>query len=198
MAAADVHVSSETETATVLIVDDERNVADVYALRLDGYDTRVAYSGAGALEQYDETVDVVLLDRRMPDLSGREVLEQIRAQDGECRVIMLTAVDPGLDIIEMPFDEYLCKPIDKADLVDAIERQRAIQQYDEQVSEYLELTAKLATLESELSPQRLDEHDEVARLRERADRLKSEMDGTLGDVDVIERSLRDIDGTEAG
>ncbi|WP_436933920.1 response regulator transcription factor [Halovenus marina] len=191
-------MSSETETATVLIVDDERNVADVYALRLDEYDTRVAYSGEEALEQYDETVDVVLLDRRMPDLSGREVLEQIRARNGECRVIMLTAVDPGLDIIEMPFDEYLCKPIDKADLVDAIERQRAIQQYDEQVSEYLELTAKLATLESEHSPQRLDEHDGIARLRERAERLKSEMDGTLGDVDVIERSLRDIDETEVG
>jgi DNA-binding response OmpR family regulator len=198
MAAADVHVSSETETATVLIVDDERNVADVYALRLDEYDTRVAYSGEEALEQYDKTVDVVLLDRRMPDLSGREVLEQIRARDGECRVIMLTAVDPGLDIIEMPFDEYLCKPIDKADLVDAIERQRAIQQYDEQVSEYLELTAKLATLESEHSPQHLEEHDGIARLRKRAERLKSEMDGTLGDVDVIERSLRDIDETEAG
>jgi YesN/AraC family two-component response regulator len=106
---------------------------------------------------------------------------------------MLTAVDPGLDILEMSFDEYLCKPIDKADLVDAIERQLQIQQYDEQVSEYLELTAKLAAIESELSGQRLNEHEGIARLRERTKSLKAEMDGTLGDAEVIEHSFGGLD-----
>ena len=102
-----------SDTATVLVVDDEEEVADVYALRLrNEYDTRVAYGGEDALETIDVDVDVVLLDRRMPDIPGDEVLEQIREKGYDCRIIMLTAVDPGLDIVEMPFDEYLCKPVE--------------------------------------------------------------------------------------
>jgi CheY-like chemotaxis protein len=65
---------------TVLIVDDESEVADVYALRLrEEYETRTAYGGEEALDTIDSDMDVVLLDRRMPDLSGDEVLERIRS-----------------------------------------------------------------------------------------------------------------------
>ena len=115
-----------SDTATVLVVDDEEEVADVYALRLrNEYDTRVAYGGEDALETIDVDVDVVLLDRRMPDIPGDEVLEQIREKGYDCRIIMLTAVDPGLDIVEMPFDEYLVKPVEKDTLRNCVRRQLA-------------------------------------------------------------------------
>jgi DNA-binding response OmpR family regulator len=184
---------SECETPTVLIVDDEQAVADVYALRLrDEYDVRTAYGGEAALETMDEDVDVVLLDRRMPDRSGDEVLERLRDAGYDCRVIMLTAVDPGMDILEMDFDDYLCKPVEKLDLVAAIDQQLRVQRYDDRVSEYLEVTSKLALLEEELPPPELDDSDELARLRERVDSLQSQLDETLAEFDDIDTAFREI------
>ena len=187
------HVSSGSEPATVLVVDDEKEVADVYVLRLrKEYETRVAYGGEEALSTLDSDVDVVLLDRRMPDVSGDEVLERIRDRGDDCRVIILTAVDPGLDITEMPFDDYLCKPVEKADLVEAIDQQLELQRYDEQLSAYLEVTSKLALLESELSNRELDANGDVAVLRERASELRDELDDRIEEFEEIERTFQEI------
>ena len=184
---------SGSETATVLVVDDEEEVADVYALRLrSDYDTRVAYGGEDALDTIDIDVDIVLLDRRMPDISGDEVLEQIREKGYDCRVIMLTAVDPGLDIVEMPFDDYLCKPVEKDDLVAAIDQQLQIQRYDEQISEYFEVTSKLALLESELPPQEREQSEELERLTERADSLRDELGDLLDEFDSLDEAFQSI------
>jgi len=186
-------VPSGSETATVLVVDDEEEVADVYALRLrDNYDTRVAYGGEDALETIDIDVDIVLLDRRMPDISGDDVLAEIREKGYNCRIIMLTAVDPGMDIVEMAFDDYLCKPVEKEDLVAAIDQQLRIQRYDDRLSEYFEVTSKLALLEAELPPQELEDSEELDDLRERAERLKSEMDDTLEEFDDLDRAFQDV------
>lgn len=181
------------DSATVLVVDDEEEVADVYALRLrNQYDARVAYGGADALEKMDVDVDVVLLDRRMPDVAGDEVLDRIREKGYDCRVIMLTAVDPGLDIVDMPFDDYLCKPVEKEDLVDAIEHQLRVQRYDKQLSEYLEVTSKLTLLESELPPQELEASAEFDDLQQRAEELKIEMDDVIDEFDDIESAFMKI------
>jgi len=186
-------VTSGSETATVLVVDDEEEVADVYALRLrNEYDTRVAYGGKAALSELDEEVDVVLLDRRMPDVSGDEVLERIREQGADCRVIMLTAVDPGLDIAELSFDDYLCKPVEKADLVEAIDQQLQAQRHDEQLSRYLEVTSKLALLETELSGREFETNEEVEALREEAAELRAELDDGLAEFEEIDRTFRGI------
>jgi len=187
-------VSTESEPATVLVVDDEEEVADVYALRLrNEYETRVAYGGEEAMEKLDGDIDVVLLDRRMPTLSGDDALERIRENGHDCRVIMLTAVDPGLDIVEMSFDDYLCKPVEKEALVDAIEQQLRVKRYDDRLSQYLEVTSKLALLESELPPQELEGDEDLERLRDRAAELKASMDGMIDEFDEIETSFRGID-----
>ena len=119
---------------TVLVVDDERELADLYTEWLsDAHSVRTAYSGSEALELVDATVDVVLLDRRMPDLSGDEVLGEIDTGALDCRVVMLTAVDPGGEIVDMPFDDYLVKPVTDEVLHDAVERMRARDRHDEKV-----------------------------------------------------------------
>jgi len=186
-------VPSGSDTATVLVIDDEQEVADVYALRLhDEYDSRVAYGGEDALETIDVDVDIVLLDRRMPDISGDEVLAEIRGKGYNCRVIMLTAVDPGLDILDMPFDDYLCKPVEKEDLVAAIDQQLRIHRYDDRLSEYFEISSKVALLEAELPPQELEDSEELARLRDRAETLRAEIDETLDEFDDIDQAFQDI------
>ena len=178
----------------MLVVDDEADVADVYALRLrDDYDTETAYGGQEALDRVADDVDVVLLDRRMPGVSGDEVLDEIRDRGLDCRVIMITAVDPDFDIVEMPFDDYLNKPVEKRDLVTAIEQQLTARRYDERLTEYLEVTSKLALLESEKPEPELEGSEEITRLRERADRLRDELDETLAEFDDARTAFKEIE-----
>ena len=187
-------MTESSEDPTVLVVDDEAEVADVYALRLRGeYDVETAYGGTAALETVDDSVDVVLLDRRMPDVSGDDVLEVIRDRGVDCRVVMITAVDPDFDIVEMPFDDYLCKPVEKRDLVGAIEQQLTATRYDERLTEYLEVTSKLGLLEAEKTVAELDESEDVARLRERAAELKADLDETLAEFDDATAAFQEID-----
>ncbi|PSQ11434.1 hypothetical protein BRC93_05455 [Halobacteriales archaeon QS_5_70_15] len=102
---------------SVLIVDDDRDLADLYATWLqDDYYTRTVYSGRDALDELHDGIDVVLLDRRLPDIPGDEVLVTLRDRGMDCRVSMVTAVNPGFDILELGFDDYLTKPIDREEL----------------------------------------------------------------------------------
>jgi DNA-binding response OmpR family regulator len=161
---------------TVLVVDDEREVTDAYALRLGRRygDVRTAYGGEEALAAMDGTVDVVLLDRRMP-FSGDRVLREIRDRGYDCRVIMVTAVDPGFGIVDMPFDDYLCKPIDKEDLFAAVDQQLEAASYDDPLTEFFGLTAKLAVLEAERAPEQLEASGKYLRMQRRAEELREEL-----------------------
>ena len=92
---------------TVLVVEDEPDIAALYSGFLEErYDVTVAETATEAVDRVDAAVDVVLLDRRLPDGSGDDVLEHIRESGYDCRVAMVTAVEPDFDIIDMGFDLY--------------------------------------------------------------------------------------------
>jgi DNA-binding NtrC family response regulator len=186
-------MGSSSGDATVLIVDDERAVADAYTAKLrEEYETRTAYSGEGALETVDEGVDVVLLDRRMPDYSGDDVLERIRDRGLECRVIMVTAVDPDVEIVEMLFEDYLRKPASRDDLLSAIEQQLRAAEYDERITELIELTTKLGLLERDGSAQGADAAEGIEELRERVDRLRADVDEAVEGFDDSKAAFEDL------
>ncbi|WP_251344621.1 response regulator [Haloplanus halophilus] len=176
----------ETESVTVLVVDDEKGLADLYAAWIDeeeSYSTRTAYDGEQAFDRIDETVDLVLLDRRMPGLSGDEVLEAIRDRGYDCRVVMVTAVNPDFDVLELPFDEYVVKPLDEEAIHDVVERMLARTNYDEQLQRLYALTSKTAALEAEKSQQELDQSDEFAALESDLEDLQSSLDETIADLE---------------
>ena len=183
-------MTDATGTPTVLIVDDEERVANTYALRLgEGYDTAVALSGEDALQMVDETVDVVLLDRRMPGMSGEAVLEEIRARGLECRVVMVTAVDPGFDIAEMDIDDYVVKPIDKSELRDVVDRALTVAEYNQQMQELSALKLKRNVLEVELHDTELEESETYTSLVEQIAQLESELDAMEADLDLEQIDL---------
>jgi DNA-binding response OmpR family regulator len=163
----------------LLIVDDEREVADLFATYVDDpYDVRVAYNGEDALDAYDESVDFVLLDRRMPDMAGDEVLSEIRSRPGECRVAMVTAVDPDFDVLDMKFDAYLTKPITEAELRETIENLGARATYREEIQQYFSLVTKRAALRAEKHPGALEQDERYQALETEIEALESE----LGDI----------------
>jgi DNA-binding response OmpR family regulator len=189
-----------TGQPTVLLVDDEKDVVDVYALAFSqDYEVRKAYSGDEALEKVADA-DVVLLDRRMPGLSGREVLSEIRDREVGVRVAMVTAVDPDYDIAEMPFDAYLTKPVGETELRETVEDLLTLSEYDEQVRERFAVAEKLGALETEKPHEELVESDEYQRLNERATALEAQTAETFGRMgpETFEKAMWDIDDPETG
>ena len=186
-------VQTTTDTATVLVVDDEPDVAELYTTWLAAsHDARTAHSGAEALELVDESVDVVFLDRQMPDLSGDEVLREIESRGLDCRVVMVTAVDPDFDIVEMPFDDYLTKPVDGSDLLAAVDSMLTRDSYDEQLQEYFSMASKKATLEAEKNSLELDAHEEYREVSQRVEALREQADETVDELDDFESAFRDF------
>lgn len=115
--------TTETTARTVLIVEDDEELANlltVWTRAFCGHDTRIhtAHSVADGQAKLESqpAVDIVLLDRRLPDGSGREILETI-PKGSDVIALMITAVAPESDIIELPIDDYLIKPIDEETLV---------------------------------------------------------------------------------
>jgi DNA-binding response OmpR family regulator len=181
--------------ATVLVVDDEQEVADAYALRLRReYDVRTAYGGEEALDTVDDDVDVVLLDRRMPDISGDGVLNELRVQGYDCAVVMLTAVAPSLDVADMAFDDYLCKPVDEGDLFAAIENQVETAAVDhDALEQYAAVTSKLSLLEDQYAAAELEGAEEYETLKAEAERLREQLASEIPDLDARLEAIRGVD-----
>ena len=169
-------------TPQVLIVEDETDLADLYAIYLsDLYEVQTANDGRTALELVGDDTDIVLLDRRMPDMTGDEVLTEIRSRGVDCRVAMITAVEPDLDIVEMPFDDYLVKPVTREDLHELVEVLLRRAGYDERTQEFFRLASKKAALESTPDVS-VEEEDEYRELTQRMDELRENLDETLSDL----------------
>lgn len=172
----------DSAPVTVLIVEDEPPLADLYAGWLeDTYEVHTAYDGETALEML-EGVDVVLLDRRMPGLSGDEVLEYIQERELPCHVALVTAVEPEFDIVDMGFDLYLTKPISRLELRSAVERLSARRHYSDTLREYFEMGAKKSALEANKTRDTLESNPEYAALCDRLESLRQDLDET---VDVM-------------
>ncbi|MDQ2050134.1 response regulator [Natronolimnohabitans sp. A-GB9] len=183
----------------VLVVDDETRLADLFAAWLRGeWAVETAYDGREALEKMSDSVDVVLLDRRMPGLSGDEVLERIRELGYDSRIVMVTAVDPDFDIIEMGFDDYLVKPVSKDELVDIVDDVAARSAYESDIREYYALVSKKALLESEKTDRELADNEEYLDLRDRISELETCVDEQVADLSTHEEfvgAFQDLQST---
>ena len=167
----------DDERPVVLVVEDEADLAELYGVWLEGeYEVRIATSGEEALEAFDDDVAVALLDRRMPDTSGDEVLDAIRAAGGGCRVAMVTAVEPDYDVLDLGFDDYLRKPVERDQLRGCVERLLALAAYDRELQEYYALLSKRAALEAAKSADDLAASGGYAALVEEIERRREAVD----------------------
>lgn len=166
----------------VLIVEDKRDLAEMYREWFTStYDVRVAYDGEEGLEKLDDTVDVVLLDRKLPRMSGDDVLAEIRSRNPGCRILMVTAVEPALDLLVLEFDEYLVKPVTEAELLQAVERMLAWNEMEARIQDLFSLASKLATLETKLDLDQLKRSETYEELLGRFETLRDDVD--LAEID---------------
>jgi DNA-binding NtrC family response regulator len=175
--------AAEQQT-TVLVLEDEEGLAELYSAWLsDEYSVRTAYSATEAREKLDEDVDVALIDRRLPEGSGDEILDSLSQNHPRCRRAMVTAVNPDTDIVEMPLDDYLIKPIDRDELIETVRRLAKLPNGDGTVRELYAVTRKRAQLASELSEAERLDSEEFAWLESEAEKLEQVATDTHGQFD---------------
>ncbi len=113
----------ERHIMRILLVEDERKVASFIAraLRENAYAVDIAENGEKALElSTDVTYDAILLDVRLPGLSGIQVCRELRQQGAQAPVLMLTArslVEQRVEGLDAGADDYLTKPFALAELL---------------------------------------------------------------------------------
>lgn len=114
------------EMPCVLVVDDEADFRAVLVRRLQarGIQTLDAGGGAQALALLQSRpVDVVILDIKMPGMSGVEVFRQMRANGCRAEVIVLSGhvlMDTAVELADFGVNDYLLKPCDTEELMDRI------------------------------------------------------------------------------
>lgn len=112
----------------ILIVDDEVEFAStlVERLALRGIEARSANRGADALVLIEKKIpDVIILDLKMPDLSGLELLSRIKSIDPTIEIIILTghgSATAGIAGMEQGAFDYMMKPVDLTTLLGKIEQ----------------------------------------------------------------------------
>ena len=112
----------------ILIVDDEREIADLVELYLknEGYEVHKFYNGADALEcARERRLDLAILDVMLPDVDGYEICRSIR-QNHTYPILMLTAKEEEIDKITgltLGADDYITKPFRPLELVARVKAQ---------------------------------------------------------------------------
>jgi DNA-binding NtrC family response regulator len=117
-----------SEKNKVLVVDDEEALRTVLSgeLMSEGYEVRSAGDGDEAIANLEkEKFDLVLLDIKMPRVTGFEVLKHIKEKYSDTKVVMLTGFADLKNAIEskkLGAEDFVSKPYDLVDLLTTIER----------------------------------------------------------------------------
>ncbi len=119
---------AERTKLKILVVDDDQDVCDYLQdfLTREGYRVSTLVKPMDALLEIKEgRYQIVLLDIRMPELDGIQLLRQVRAIDSDVCVIIMTAypsVDSAIDTMKADAFDYLRKPFDNESLRDVVQR----------------------------------------------------------------------------
>lgn len=124
-----IPLASNTATrGNILVVDDEIDIREGLELLLtsEGYTVDLAQNGTeGLLRMQNRGYDMVLLDLMMPDISGLEVLQEVRKRDRETPIFLITAygsVDAAVNALKLGANDYFPKPWDNEKLIIEIDR----------------------------------------------------------------------------
>jgi len=144
--------------ARILVVDDEESIRNLMrmTLELDGFQVSTAADGPTALEIFEkENPEVVLLDVRMPGMSGTEVLDRIKAMSQDAEIIIITGhgdMDMAVECLRKQASNFLTKPVGEELLSLSLKRSLervALKKKLKQYTRNLEILVREANVELE-------------------------------------------------
>jgi diguanylate cyclase (GGDEF)-like protein/PAS domain S-box-containing protein len=152
---------SPGEPPRLLLVDDEpRALASLEALlQHRGYLLSTAATGAEALRHLaDSRFDLVLLDLRLPDLGGHQIMDHIKAADIDADVIVMSGmveIEAAIGALKRGAHDYLRKPYNREELLGTVDnalRQRALTQANRRIARQLESSEQMYRYLVDASP----------------------------------------------
>ena len=117
-----------SDRGKVLVIDDEEAIREGLEMLLlsEGYSVEQAVNGNDGLRKMESRpYDLVLLDLMMPDISGMDVLSEVRKRDRETPIFMITAygsVEAAVRALKLGANDYFSKPWDNEKLIIEIDR----------------------------------------------------------------------------
>jgi DNA-binding NtrC family response regulator len=118
----------------ILIIDDDKSILRTFSriLQKNGYEIDVAETGKEAMEKSkDKTYDLALIDIRLPDIEGTELLTKMQRAMPDAVKIMITgfpSLETGVKALDEGADAYLVKPVKPEELLTLIEEKFKIRQ----------------------------------------------------------------------
>ena len=176
-----MEVGSQPETGRILVVDDEATMRRLLEklLRMEGYDVSLASSGEQALsELLKHGADTVLLDMRMPGMTGLDVCRQIRHHPRSLHtpVVFITAVNDRelrRKGMEAGADDFLSKPFDEVELLARIRNCVRVKRYYDNIEQQKE------RLEVAVQERTAALNDAIARLTQSQLDLRNSQEETI-------------------
>jgi DNA-binding NtrC family response regulator len=137
----------------ILVVDDDESIRNSLAaiLRDEGYTVDLAMSGSEAIKKTNSTAyNAALIDIRLPDMEGIELLTRMKDTVPKVRKIIITgypSMKNAIEAVNRKADAYVLKPVDVEKLLDTIREQLKLQEaekkYSQQkVAEFIETRVK--------------------------------------------------------
>ena len=186
---------------TILVVDDEKPIADILQFNLikEGYKVVCAYDGEEALEKVEEVQpDLMLLDIMLPKRDGMEVCREVRKKY-DIPIIMLTAKDSEIDKVlglELGADDYVTKPFSTRELIARVKanmrRHQTVAQPEEAVEENNDIVVGSLTIQPDAYL--VLKRDETIELTHREFELLHYLARHIGQVMTREHLLQTVWG----
>lgn len=183
--------------AKLLVVDDERPIADIlkFTFEKEGHQVICAYDGEEAIERVkEEKPDLILLDVMLPGKDGMEVCRIVR-QTIDVPIIMLTAKDSELDKVlglELGADDYVTKPFSARELIARVRAQ--LRRQKPKLEEPNEHVLRVHELEIDLHSYTVSKQGESLDLTNREFELLIYMTRHLGQVMTRDHLLQAVWG----
>ncbi|MCW4025705.1 MAG: response regulator [Candidatus Bathyarchaeota archaeon] len=125
----------------ILVIDDEETIRKTLSSILldEGYIVDTAVNGAEALAKSNEiSYNLALIDIRLPDMEGTQLLSQLKAAVPKTRKVILTghpSMSNAIEAVNLNADAYLLKPVNVDDLLSVIAQQLSLQEKEKKDSE---------------------------------------------------------------
>ncbi len=157
------------EKNRILIVDDDQSIGEFLSEMFadDGYVTTTVYNGASAMTRLEnEEYQLVLLDLRLPDMHGTEILQKLRIQYPDIDVIIITSyasIDTVVNALRLGAVDYLFKPFDDLEFVMRVVNRTFEQRRTREENKQLVRDLQQRTVELEEAVKRLTSVNEVSK-----------------------------------